>query len=63
MDFNVTEMGVKGGEKPRPLGRGRFKYWKKRLFRMSSPGQFLGNEERGPIPPQYREKASKKLKQ
>ena len=33
------------------------------LFRMSSSGQFLGNEERELIPPlQYRERASKKSK-
>ena len=38
-------------EKPRPLGRGRFKYWKKRLLLVSSPDQFLGNEERGLISP------------
>ena len=44
-------MGVRGGEKPRPSGRGRFKYWKKRLLLVSSPDQFLGNEERRPIPP------------
>jgi len=49
-------------EKPRPSGRGRFKYWKKRLFLVSSPGQFLGNGERRPTP-QYRERTSKKLKQ
>ena len=44
-------MGVKGAESLAPSGRGRFKYWKKRLFLVPSPGQFLGNEERRPIPP------------
>jgi len=58
----LLKWGLRGGEKPRPSGRGRFKYWKKRLLLVSSPDQFLGNEERGLISPAIPGEDTKEIK-